>query len=86
MVATEPADEGEDVVCGPNDVEVSVNAIGLGPSDLAPGGDQALGVEHVLLGLLRDAQGGAVGALGALGIVPSDVEEALEAALGPAAD
>jgi ATP-dependent Clp protease ATP-binding subunit ClpC len=44
-------------------------------------GDRSLGVEHVLLGLLRDAQGGAVGVLGSLGIVPIDVEEALEAAL-----
>ena len=45
-------------------------------------GDRSLGVEHVLLALLRDAQGGAVGTLGALGIVPSDVEAALEDALG----
>jgi hypothetical protein len=44
-------------------------------------GDRSLGVEHVLLGLLRDVQGGAVGVLGSLGIVPIDVEEALEAAL-----
>jgi hypothetical protein len=44
-------------------------------------GDRSLGVEHVLLGLLRDAHGGAVGVLGALGVVPIDVEEAVEAAL-----
>ena len=44
-------------------------------------GDRSLGVEHVLLGLLRDAQGGAIGVLGALGVVPIDVEEAVEAAL-----
>jgi len=44
-------------------------------------GDRTLGVEHVLLGLLRDSQGCAAGVLGALGIVPIDVEEAVEAAL-----
>ena len=44
-------------------------------------GDQSLGVEHVLLALLRDPQGDAAGVLGSLGIVPIDVEEALEAAL-----
>jgi ATP-dependent Clp protease ATP-binding subunit ClpC len=50
--------------------------------EAAARGDRSLGVEHVLLGLLRDAQRGAVGALGSLGIVPSDVEEALEDDLG----
>jgi ATP-dependent Clp protease ATP-binding subunit ClpA len=44
-------------------------------------GDRTLGVEHVLLGLLRDSQGCAAGVLGALGVVPIDVEEAVEAAL-----
>ena len=51
--------------------------------EAAARGDAALGVEHVLLGLLRESQGGAVGALGALGIVPSDIEQALDVALGP---
>ena len=49
--------------------------------EAAARGDRSLGVEHVLLGLLRDAQGGAVAVLGALGIVPIDVEETVEAAL-----
>jgi hypothetical protein len=53
--------------------------------EAAARGDRSLGVEHLLLGLLRDAQGGAVGTLAALAIVPSDVEEALEGALGHAA-
>jgi ATP-dependent Clp protease ATP-binding subunit ClpA len=38
-------------------------------------------VEHVLLGVLRDPQGGAVQVLAALGVLPADLENALAVAL-----
>jgi hypothetical protein len=42
---------------------------------------RAVGVEHVLLGVLRDPQGGAVQVLAALGVLPADLENALAVAL-----
>jgi hypothetical protein len=44
-------------------------------------GDTRLGVEHVLLALLRDQRGSAVGALGAVGVSTEAVEERLMRAL-----
>jgi hypothetical protein len=44
-------------------------------------GEGAIGVEHFLLGLLHDAQGGAVRVLERLGVLPADVEKALVQAL-----
>jgi hypothetical protein len=36
LAAVQAGNEGKDVVRCPNDVEVRLDAIGLGPSDLAP--------------------------------------------------
>jgi hypothetical protein len=47
----------------------------------AEGAGQAVGVEHVLLGVLRDRHGGVAEILAALGVLPADVEKALARAL-----
>ena len=50
--------------------------------EAAGAGEGAIGVEHFLVGLLNDPQGGAVRVLERLGVLPTDVEKALVQARG----
>ena len=53
--------------------------------EAATRGDRHLGVEHMLLALLRDETGDAVRTLGRLGVTPRQVEEALRRNVRPGA-
>lgn len=68
-------------------------AFGTGPlaresaalSEAVSRGDGHLGMEHVLLALLRDSESGAVETLGRLGVPPRQLHRMLERAIADAA-
>lgn len=83
----DPDDGDGDGGGGPAPAPLSARARGVLHHALrgaARTGAGAVGVEHLLLGLLHDPQEGAVRVLERLGVLPADVEEALAQALARA--
>jgi hypothetical protein len=83
----EPDDGDGDGRGGPAPAPISARArevLERALREAARTGAGAVGVEHFLLGLLHDPQGGAVRVLERLGVVPVDVENALVQALADA--
>jgi Clp amino terminal domain, pathogenicity island component len=79
-------DSGENAAEGPESAEWPISSraratLALSLRVAADRGDAQLGVEHILLALLRDRDGGATQALAALGVTTKQVERELDSHL-----
>jgi Clp amino terminal domain, pathogenicity island component len=79
-------DSGENAEEAPESAEWPISSraratLALSLRVAADRGDEELGVEHILLALLRDRDGGAVRALAALGVTTKQVERELDSHL-----